>query len=227
MLLVGHRGYSKKYPENTILSFRKAIEAGCDGVELDVRLSKDNKVVVFHDDILDRTTNGRGPIKNYTISELKSYDAGMGERIPMLEEVLDIVDGKLLLLEIKITKDEKQDSIERICLESLNIAGQRGNTYFISFNALALNILRRENKVCNLGYLFSKPITDETDLFSKINALCPRFDIMNKDIFKMADKYKFETFAWTVDTEADFRKINRYGLTGVVSNDPTTIKELV
>ena len=71
----GHRGFSGNYPENTLLAFSKAIEAGCDGIELDVHLTKDGEVVVIHDETVDRTTDGTGFVADYTLKELKSFDA--------------------------------------------------------------------------------------------------------------------------------------------------------
>ena len=75
-LIVAHRGYRAKYPENTLVAFEAAIEAGADMIELDVLLTKDRKAVVIHDESLDRTTSGQGPVSDYTLSELKALDAG-------------------------------------------------------------------------------------------------------------------------------------------------------
>ena len=75
-----HRGFSGKYPENTLLAFRKAIEAGADGIELDVHLSCDGIPVIIHDETLDRTTNGTGPVSSYTAEELKGFDASASLR---------------------------------------------------------------------------------------------------------------------------------------------------
>ena len=97
----GHRGYSGKYPENTMLAFQKAIEAGAEGIELDVQFSKDGKLVVIHDETLDRTTTGNGLVRDYTLDELKALDASytyQGQygvnRIPTLCEVLDYMSDK-------------------------------------------------------------------------------------------------------------------------------------
>ena len=93
MLNFAHRGFSGKYPENTMLAFRKAWEAGADGIELDVQLTKDGQVVIIHDEKLDRTTNGTGNVRDYTLAELRRLDASyiyagqMGiNPIPTLEE---------------------------------------------------------------------------------------------------------------------------------------------
>jgi len=96
LLVLGHRGYSARYPENTLLAFKKAIEAGADGVELDVWLAKDGEVVVIHDETVDRVSNGSGRVKEMTLSELKSLDFGNGEKIPTLEEVFEALPEKAL-----------------------------------------------------------------------------------------------------------------------------------
>jgi glycerophosphoryl diester phosphodiesterase len=108
-LIIAHRGYRAKYPENTLVAFQAAIDAGVDMIELDVLLTKDRKLVVIHDESLDRTTNGRGMVSDHTLSELKTFDAGSwfdarfkGERLPTLQEVLDLVKGQVFLnIEIK------------------------------------------------------------------------------------------------------------------------------
>lgn len=86
--VVAHRGVSAEEPENTMRSFRRAAEVGCDLIEFDVHLSRDDVPVVIHDDTLDRTTNGRGFVRDRTVAELRTLDAGHGERVPSLEEVV-------------------------------------------------------------------------------------------------------------------------------------------
>lgn len=93
-LLGGHRGNPAELPENTLASFRSALELGVDLVECDVHLSSDGRLVVIHDHTVDRTTNGRGPVRDLTGAELAALDAGGGERVPFLEEVLDLAAGR-------------------------------------------------------------------------------------------------------------------------------------
>jgi glycerophosphoryl diester phosphodiesterase len=101
-LIVAHRGASAYEPENTLRSFRRAIELGADMSELDVHLSKDGQVVVMHNATVEKTTNGSGAIKDMTLAELKALDAGKGERIPTLQEVIDLARGKNgLYIELK------------------------------------------------------------------------------------------------------------------------------
>ena len=101
-LNVAHRGASAYEPENTLRAFRRAIELGADMSELDLHLSKDGELVVIHDYMVDSTTNGHGAVKEMTIEEIKELDAGQGERVPILQEVIDLVRGRNgLYIELK------------------------------------------------------------------------------------------------------------------------------
>jgi len=101
--MIGHRGASGSEPENTLLSFRKAFEQGANAVELDVRCSADGELVVIHDPTLDRTTNGTGSVERMCLKELSALDAGKGQRIPTLDEVLGLAKAAqgTLFIEIK------------------------------------------------------------------------------------------------------------------------------
>ncbi|MBU1163058.1 MAG: glycerophosphodiester phosphodiesterase, partial [Proteobacteria bacterium] len=128
MMIMGHRGAAALEPENTLLSIRKAMEIGVDAVEIDVHLSKDKEIVVMHDSTLDRTTNGTGPVNNYTLSELKKYDAGKGETIPTLQQVMELTDKKVsLVIELK------EKDTEKIVVEQIKKNKIEDNVYVISF----------------------------------------------------------------------------------------------
>ena len=95
-LVFAHRGFSAAFPENTMLAFQEAIEAGADGIELDVHLTKDEKIVVIHDETIDRTTNGSGEVRSFTLEELRHFDAAASKKgtfsfepIPTLQEYFD------------------------------------------------------------------------------------------------------------------------------------------
>ncbi len=93
-IIIAHRGFSGQYPENTLLAFRKALNAGATWLELDVQLSADGELVVIHDESLERTTDGSGPVGEQTLAQLRALDAGQGEKIPLLSEVLDLAAGR-------------------------------------------------------------------------------------------------------------------------------------
>jgi len=102
MKIVGHRGAEGYAPENTLLSFEKAIKLGCDRAELDVRLSKDGEIFVMHDAAVDRTTDGHGLVAEMTGDELKNLNCPSGQKIPTLQEVIDVCKGKIdLQIELK------------------------------------------------------------------------------------------------------------------------------
>ncbi len=101
-LVLGHRGFPARYPENTLLSFRKALEAGADGIECDVQKTADGRYVIIHDDTVDRTSNGHGLVASFSLDQLRGFDFGGGERIPSLDEMLALVTPAAYLdLELK------------------------------------------------------------------------------------------------------------------------------
>lgn len=103
IFVAAHRGFSANYPENTMLAFREALKLGVDQIETDVRITKDNELVLIHDVTLDRTTNGTGRVRDYTLAELKQLDAGRGEQIPTLRELMELVkDHPTLTLDIEL-----------------------------------------------------------------------------------------------------------------------------
>ena len=105
MIKLGHRGYSEKYPENTMLAFKKAIEGNFDGIETDVHLTKDNRLVLIHDEKINRTSNGKGYVKDYTYQQLCQFNFNyrfkdIDAKIPLLEELLDYCMDKNVILNI-------------------------------------------------------------------------------------------------------------------------------
>ncbi len=110
MLVFAHRGASLEAPENTLSAFIKAFQEGVDGVELDVRISADKKLIVFHDRKLDRLTNGRGPVEKYRLEELSRFRVAGNEHIPTLEEVLQLARryNKMLLIDLKARNAERE-----------------------------------------------------------------------------------------------------------------------
>ena len=99
---IAHRGASAYEPENTLRSFRRALDMGADLIEFDIRMSSDGHLIVIHDKKVDRTTDGTGLVREMTLGQLKKLDAGKGEKIPTLEEVIDFGKGKTrFVIELK------------------------------------------------------------------------------------------------------------------------------
>src|ERR1700731_1962633 len=141
MLLGGHRGNADEFPENTLASFKSAIELGGGVIELDVHRSDDGGLPVIHDHLLDRTTNGSGLVRDHTMAELKRFDAGSwkdpkfkGERIPSLDEVLAVAKGRGgVAIEIK-NLPLPSPGIEDAVVQAVREAGMVGDVVVISFD---------------------------------------------------------------------------------------------
>ncbi len=122
MIKLGHRGYSSKYPENTMLAFKAAIDGNFDGVETDVHLSKDNRLVLIHDEKINRTSNGKGYVKDFTYNEFCKFNfnyrfKNIDARIPLLEELLDYCSDKDVILNLEIKTDKiHYPNIERMTI---------------------------------------------------------------------------------------------------------------
>ncbi|NJE54956.1 glycerophosphodiester phosphodiesterase family protein [Thermococcus sp. 21S9] len=150
VIVLGHRGCMGKFPENSILAFKKAVEAGADGVELDVWLTKDGKVVVIHDETIDRTSDMSGRQKDMTLEELKKADIGMGERIPTLEEVFEALpENALINVELK-----DRDAVEEV---AKIVKGNNPDRVLISsFDVEALKEYRKYDKDTRMGLLINR-----------------------------------------------------------------------
>ena len=165
MKIWAHRGCSRRYPENTLLAFEKAAAVqGLTGIELDIQLTKDGRMVVCHDERVDRTTDGTGEIRSFSLVELKQLkiDAGNGryEQIPTIEEVLDLLDGRLrdgLLLNIELKNSVfPYEGMEEKIVELIRSRGLQDRIVYSSFSALSLERLRGIDPDAEIGILDTK-----------------------------------------------------------------------
>ena len=149
-LIIAHRGDAANAPENTIPAFRKALDLGADGIELDVRLTKDEKLVVFHDRRLDRTSNGHGPVNHHTQSEVLDLDAGswfgpdfMGEQPPTLDEAFESLPSDFLInVEMKVIMKGMKLIAHKVA-EVVRRHARWDSTLVASFNPISLWELRK------------------------------------------------------------------------------------
>jgi glycerophosphoryl diester phosphodiesterase len=144
MLLLGHRGYSDQYSENTMLAFSKAIESGFDGIETDVHKTKDGVLVLCHDEKINRTSDGKGYIKDMTYEELCAYNFGTKEnpqRIPLLKELLELCKGKNVKINLEIKTNKIQyPGIELESYQMIKEMGMLDQVLFSSFYVDSLYI---------------------------------------------------------------------------------------
>lgn len=237
MKIWAHRGCSQMYPENTLLAFRKAAEIrGLTGIELDIQLTKDGKIVVCHDEKVDRTTDGSGYVKDYALTELKklAINAGDGnrERIPTIEEVFDLLkdrldDGLKINIELKNSVIPYEGMEEQI-VELVHRRGMQENIVYSSFYAKSLEKLRMLDANAELGILDMKV----SDCLYKLkggcgaNALHPywgKIDLPVERISAYAVRAFFSGHLYPekpTGTKLDLAALEKKGITDVFLNEP-------
>ena len=220
--VVGHRGAAGEEPENTIRSVVKAIECGADFVEVDVRSTKDSVLVLLHDETLDRTTNGSGLLREYTFNEIRNLDAGKGERIPRVEEVLDVIKGKCkLLLELKEIGWEKGlfDIVKR--------KGMLDDVIFISFYKECVEVLKELG--AEVGIIFSKRpyeyLKYAKDLGLKFVA--PHYRLVDEEFLSIAKEYGLNVNVWTINDVSLMEKFIKLKVFAITSDYPCTLRKIV
>jgi glycerophosphoryl diester phosphodiesterase len=232
--IIAHRGYRASYPENTLIAFKAAIDAGVPMIELDVTLSKDRQLVVIHDATLERTTNGRGPVNHHTLKQLKQLDAGgwfhpdySGERIPELTEVLELTDGKVLInIEIKPHSYEAHQPPDVIEHQIVELIHQRKIEDFVLISSFDLNILRRlaqMNHSATLGLISRQPADRNTiEICNQIKAVSwhPNHQILSHDQVKKMNDASIKVFPYNADTSDEIDRMLGMEVDGVISSDP-------
>lgn len=209
-------------PENTMSSFLRAIADGVDGIELDVHLTKDNEVVVIHDEMVDRTTDGSGWIKDMTLKEIRKLDAGgwfgqgfRGERIPLLYEVIKIVKEykKLCFIEMKLERFYYK-GIERRVYEVIKSLDYFENSIVISFVMDGVKNIKRLGLKC--GFLTSKSrhVPQGVDWF------CPRYNLVDEEAVLDAHKKNTKVLTWTVNDLIDFKRLMGLNVDAIATNYP-------
>ncbi|HUT36338.1 MAG TPA: glycerophosphodiester phosphodiesterase family protein [Planctomycetota bacterium] len=209
-LVVGHRGWLQRYPENTLVGLRAALDLGVDALEFDLHLSRDGHIVVLHDATLDRTTDGAGRVQDRTLAELKRLDAGRwfaprfaGERVPTLEEVLDLAPpGVLLYAEVKDCRPEMAERLVPL------VVPRAGSLVVHSFGAGFLEVFRAAAPSVRIGLLGN---VTKLDLGAEARRLgCwgihPCMEALTPEQVAAWRAEGFTVMCWTVRDEADARR---------------------
>jgi glycerophosphoryl diester phosphodiesterase len=202
-LLGGHRGNPAQAPENTMKSFRSAIAAGCDLIECDVHLSADGRLMVIHDHTLERTTNGTGLVHDHTAAELRKLDAGEGEHIPLLQEVIELVLGKVgLVIETKQTPIQ-YPGLEEKLLAMLRQLGAVSECAVVSFYHPSIRQLREMEPQLQLGILEgARPIEPARMMReSGADVFSPHWGAMDARLVKEIHSAGGAVGVWPVDDD--------------------------
>ena len=218
--IMGHRGAPADEPENTLRSFRRALAVGVAAVELDVQLTKDGHLAVIHDETLDRTTNGRGPVQDFTLAELKRLDAGRGEPIPSLEEVFDLVQGQAHLV-VELKQPEAAGALLRFFQErrAFKLAT------VISFWHPAVKALKEAEPRLRTGVLLVGCPADPVGLAraARADALILQYAYVTHELVATAHSHNLFVYIWNIDDTNTLKPYLAMNLDAICTNRPQEI----
>ncbi len=231
-LIYAHRGSSIYAPENTLAAFNIALEQGADGIELDAKLSADGEIVVIHDQTVDRTTTGQGRVNHLTLEQLRSLDAGSwmgpafaGERIHTLEEVFELVGGKMVIL-IELTNYLSPfDGLPQKAVELVRKFKLQDSVIFISFLPSNLTAVRSEWSTAPVGILSLRglpgmlPRSNFSCRFSPEYSL-PHYRDVTADFVAKRTREGRRVNAWVVNTCDAMQNMIHLGVEGIITDDP-------
>lgn len=237
-LVWAHRGASAYAPENTLEAFQKAADMKADGVELDVQLTKDNEIVVVHDENLERVSNGTGWVKDHTRAQLKALNFNRThpefERasIPTLEEVYECLRATGLTINVEFkTGIFWYQGIEDKVLDLTAKLGLEDRVIYSSFNHFTLAKLREMKEDVTTGLLYSDdwigiaPYARDT---VHVNALHPAlYHLQDPSYVKTAHEYGLETHVWTVNDEKYIRMCRDMGVEAIITNKPDLCRRVL
>lgn len=219
ILKIGHRGAKGHNPENTLISFQKALELQVDSVELDVHLSLDGELIVIHDETIDRTTDGEGFVKQFTASELKKYG------IPTLSEVFDLVSQKCFInIELKGIATAKP--VNDLIHHYISDKKWEINDFLISsFDWQMLEEIQVLNPKIRIGVLTEASVEEALAFAKKIKAysIHPHYKLLTKENVALLQEKELEVYAWTVNSLEDIQKIKSFNVNGIISDFPDRI----
>jgi len=237
-IIFAHRGASARAPENSIASFKLALEQHVDAIELDVKLTKDKEIVVIHDSQVDRTTNGKGVVNRLTLDELKRLDAGSsfapqfaGERIPTLKEVFDLVD-KQVLINVEMTNyDSPMDSLPYTVVSLVTSMGMEETVLLSSFNIFNLLITRRLLPQVPQALLAYKGICgwlarSFLGRWITPGIIHPFKTDATEEYIKQQHKIGRRVHAWIVNLPEEMERLYQHGCDGIFTDDPLLARQV-
>lgn len=226
-----HRGYSGRFPENTMLAFKEAAKTGCYGIELDVQLTKDGQLVVIHDERIDRTTDGTGYVRDYTLEELRRFNAAASwngkfgfQPIPTFEEYCQWAAGEKLVTNIELkTGVYYYEGIEEKTLEMVRKYGLTDRVLFSSFLHSSITILRKLAPEIKCGALVENDGLGNPGYYcEKMDFQCfhPGWMCLPKEDVDSCKTHGIELNVWTVNDMDVLERLVEWEVDGLISNFP-------
>ena len=236
-LVWAHRGASGYAPENTLAAFQKAVDLGADGVELDIQLTKDDQIVVIHDETIDRTSDGKGWVKDYTLEELRAFNYNRTKPeykhadIPTMREVFELLKPTGLFINIEIkTGVVFYEKIEEKILALAKEMGMEDRVCYSSFNHYTVTRIHELKPDAEVGFLYADGPIDMPSYGVKhgVNALHPALYNLQYDGFVKECKEKgLKLNVWTVNERPYKEMCSQYGVDAIITNYPDIAKEVV
>jgi glycerophosphoryl diester phosphodiesterase len=228
--IFAHRGCSAVAPENTMSAFRKAIEVGADGVELDVQRSRDGEIVVIHDETVNRTTNGSGWIYDLTLAEMKRLDSGSwfsprfaGEMIPTLSEVLTLFEPTSMWLNIELKNNKVPYAhIEEQVVDRIEYFGLQDRVILSSFNHQRLHHLHLYRPTWQLAALYNLILFEPWSYARHlgVTALHPFYRTVTAEMINGCHQHGIAVRPYTVDEPDVMVRLLQYEADAIISNVP-------
>lgn len=233
--VTAHRGFSKAAPENTLPAFQAAIDCGADYIELDIQLTADDRLVVIHDDKLDRTTNGKGLVEKRTYEQLRTLSAGSwfsedGEfddvGIPLLSEVLELAGNDIMLnIEIKKSGDPKKTAEKAV--ELIEEYGIVNSCYVTSFSYPALKKVKQLNPKIKTAFIANLATATSYAQLPYIDAVSMNYLFVNQSVVNSAHHHGKRIFVWTVDRQSEMQKMMALGVDNIITDRPDKALDIV
>lgn len=235
-LLLAHRGFSGIYPENSPIAFQKTAElTTADGFESDVHLTRDGKLVIFHDVTLARTSTGTGLLKDCTYEELLQLDIGAwkspefaGQRIWTFEELLDFCRNTHMQLNLELKNYEVfYPGLEQAVIDAICAFHMQAQVFVSSFNHISMQQFKNLNGDIKTGLLYDKPLLDMGAYIARSNAdsMHPRYTLLQyqPELAELYHSRGMNVNVWTVNEEADMRAMLACGVDSIISNHPDVL----
>jgi glycerophosphoryl diester phosphodiesterase len=233
--IIAHRGASGHAPENTLAAFQRAVELGAGFIETDLHLTRDARFVAIHDATLDRTTNGHGTVREFTLAGLKDLDAGMwfdrqfmGQHIPTLEEVLTFATQHDVVFYLEL-KFEAAWGMHHTLAATIQSSENAARTIIISFDPGTLKAMKQVDASIMMGLLIEDAKGDPVSAAIEVGArqLCPRADLVTPDLVVRAHAADLQVVTWTVNDSTRMREMVEAGVDGIMTDLPDRLRALV
>ena len=222
---IGHRGAKGYTPENTLISFQKALELNADGVELDVHACKSGELIVIHDFTVDRTTNGTGAVADFTLQELKKLRIEGKHEIPTLDEVL-VLFAKSHFINIELKGSHTAELVCDCIDKNVKDNGFEYSNFIVSsFQRDELETVTRYNSKIHIGVLTQASVEQALEWASEFNAkaIHPHFSLLTAENVALAHQKKYKVYTWTVNEISDIQRVKKLGVDAIITDFPDRI----